>query len=988
MLEFLKKLFLNQRESSPAANQLQRAESGLRESQEHFEQLVADVRDYAIFLLDRDGYVRSWNAGAERIKGYKAAEIMGQHFSRFYPREAVERDWPGEELRRASVEGRFEDENWRVRKDGSQFWANVVITALRDEAGEIRGFLKVTRDLTERRQAEENARRLLQEETARQAAEASAREAQRARDEESRQREQLRVTLTSIGDAVIVTDNEGRVTLLNPVAERLVGWTTEQARGSALVDVFRIVNEQTRQPVENPVAKVLRDGRTVGLANHTVLIARDGTQRPIDDCASPIKDTNGATSGVVLIFRDVSQQRQTAEALRESEERFRLLADNITQLAWMARADGHIFWYNHRWYEYTGTTPEQMEGWGWQSVHDPKELPRVLERWKASLASGEPLDMVFPLRGADGSFHPFLTRVNPLRDEQGRVVYWFGTNTDISAQKRAEDTSRFLADASATLAALVDYESTLSKVARLAVPFFADWCTVDVIGPDGSLRRLSVVHADPARVQLAQEAAHRYPPRPEDRFGPPNILRTGQPEMVADINDELLVAAARDEEHLRLLRELGLRSYIGVPMIAHGQSLGVLSFITSESGRRYGPADLTLAEDLAHRAAVAIDNARLYAELRQTDRLKDEFLAMLAHELRNPLAPIRNALYIMKQSGAGGGAFEQAQDMADRQVRHMARLLDDLLDVARINRGRIELRKETVDVAVITQRTVEAMRPLIDERRHELTVSLADEPLHVEADPTRLEQVLTNLLNNAAKYTDPGGRITVSAGREDGEVVLRVRDTGIGIAPDILPRIFDLFVQAERRLDRSQGGIGIGLTLVRKLIELHGGRIEATSAGIGQGSEFIIRLPATTNQPIPNPGEPAPAPSPQLPRRRVLVVDDSPDAADSLALLLKLAGQDVRAVYEGPAALTQAETYRPDLVFLDIGMPGLDGYEVARRLRRLPNAGDMFLVALTGWGQDEDRRRSQEAGFDRHLIKPVEMKDLHELLANLKQPSR
>jgi CheY-like chemotaxis protein/two-component sensor histidine kinase len=320
--------------------------------------------------------------------------------------------------------------------------------------------------------------------------------------------------------------------------------------------------------------------------------------------------------------------------------------------------------------------------------------------------------------------------------------------------------------------------------------------------------------------------------------------------------------------------------------------------------------------------------------------------------------------------------------MAERQVQHMARLLDDLLDVSRISRGRIELRKEVVDVAAVIARSVEAVRPLVEERRHELTVALPAGPLRVEADATRLQQILTNLLNNAAKYTDPGGHVWLTAGRDGAEVVVRVRDSGIGIAPDMLPRVFDLFVQAERRLDRSQGGVGIGLTLVKRLVEMHGGTVTAHSRGSGHGSEFVVRLPARPEPDEPGKGE-AGAATARLPRHRVLVVDDNPDAADSLALLLELAGQEVRAAHDGPSALAEAEAMRPVLVFLDIGMPGMDGFEVARRLRRLPGLAGVRLVAMTGWGQDEDRRRSAEAGFDQHLVKPVEPKALEQLLADL-----
>jgi CheY-like chemotaxis protein len=338
----------------------------------------------------------------------------------------------------------------------------------------------------------------------------------------------------------------------------------------------------------------------------------------------------------------------------------------------------------------------------------------------------------------------------------------------------------------------------------------------------------------------------------------------------------------------------------------------------------------------------------------------------------------------VKQAGADHTVLGRVREMMERQVQHMTRMVDDLLDVSRITRGKIQLRKETVDLASVVERTVEATRPLIQDRRQTLSVDLPPEPVRLEADPTRLEQVLANLINNAAKYTDHGGHIWLSARPEGGELVLRVRDTGVGIAPDMLARIFEPFVQADRVLDQSQGGLGIGLTLVRRLVEMHGGTVTAHSEGPGKGSEFVVRLPALSPQnPLPGArtvgegGEPVRT----APQRRILVVDDNVDAAESLALLLRMDGHDVRVAHDGPAALAAVEADAPDFVFLDIGMPVMNGHDVARRLRQRPGLENLVLVAMTGWGQEEDRRRSQEAGFDRHLVKPAEPKALRQLLA-------
>ena len=370
------------------------------------------------------------------------------------------------------------------------------------------------------------------------------------------------------------------------------------------------------------------------------------------------------------------------------------------------------------------------------------------------------------------------------------------------------------------------------------------------------------------------------------------------------------------------------------------------------------------------------------AQLEEADHRKDEFLAMLAHELRNPLAPLRNALHIVRQRGPDRRAVTRhALDLMDRQVGHLVRLVDDLLDVSRITRGKVELRKEAIDLAEAATRAVESARPLIDARRHRLTYEGPPAPVRVEADPVRLTQVIGNLLTNAAKYTDEGGRITLTVGWEAGEAVVRVRDTGVGIAPEMLPRVFDLFTQVERTLDRAQGGLGIGLTLVRSLVELHGGSVQAFSGGVGAGSEFVVRLPARADAEDrgreTRPGVAAP-----VTPRRILVVDDNLDSAETLAQLLQLSGHQARTAHNGPGALAAAGAFRPEVVLLDIGLPGMDGYEVARRLRAGPGGEKMLLVAQTGYGQEEDRCRSRQAGFDAHLVKPVDPGALQALLAD------
>ncbi|HZV06522.1 MAG TPA: PAS domain S-box protein [Gemmataceae bacterium] len=766
------------------------AEEKLRLSEERFRLMIENVKDYAIFMLDPQGRVVTWNEGAQRLKGYTAEEIIGQHFSRFYPEDPVRRGWPDEELRRAAAEGRFEDEGWRVRKDGSRFWANVVITALRDESGMLRGFGKVTRDLTERRLAEENARRLVQEEAARKAAEESAQVI-------DRQREQLHVTLASIGDAVIVTDNQSGVTFLNAVAEELTGWRLDEAVGQPIKRVFHIINEESREVVENPVSKVFQEGRVVGLANHTVLLARDGREFPIEDSGAPIRGKDQAVGGAVLVFRDVTEARKALQnrihlaAIVESSD------DAIIGLS----LDGTITSWNRgakRLYGYT-----------------------------AAEVVGQPSSILAP------SDHP---------DEQ---------QTILERIKRGE---------------FIEHYETVR------------------------------VRKDGRRVDVAL----------------------------------------------------------------------TISPIHNPVGKIIGASKI--ARDITSR--------------KEEDRRRNEFLALLAHELRNPMAPLRNGLEVMRLAGNDPKAVEQARSMMERQLQHLVRLVDDLLDVSRISRGKLKLRKERIPLAAVVSHALEVCEALVKESGDELTVTLPKEQVYVDADKIRLAQSLCNLLSNAVKYSDPGSKIWLTVQREGNEAVIHVKDTGVGIPPHLLPRVFDLFWQVDRSLEKSQGGLGVGLTIVKRLIEMHGGKVEAHSEGEGMGSEFVVHLPLvkplTPEQSVEKSGQLSSSSG----RRRVLIVDDNVDAANSLAMVLRAMDHDVQTAHDGFAGLEAAAAFHPDLILLDIGMPRLNGYDVCRRIREQPWAQRVAIFALTGWGQEEDKRRSHESGFNGHLVKPVEPATLDKLLSD------
>jgi signal transduction histidine kinase/ActR/RegA family two-component response regulator len=428
-----------------------------------------------------------------------------------------------------------------------------------------------------------------------------------------------------------------------------------------------------------------------------------------------------------------------------------------------------------------------------------------------------------------------------------------------------------------------------------------------------------------------------------------------------------------------------------LPLQARGRTFGVLALSREASRRHFHPSDLTMAEALLSRAASALDNALLFKELENADRQKNEFLSMLAHELRNPLAPIRSAVDVLRMGQHQDANVVWAQEVIDRQVTHLVKLVDELLDVSRITRGKIRLELATLDLAQVVRTAVETSQPLVVAARHQLTVSLPPGAIWIDADEARLSQVLANLLNNAAKYTPPGGSIRLTAARENGEAVIRVRDSGVGIAPEMLPRVFELFQQVEQSLDRSQGGLGIGLTLSRRLVEMHGGQIEAHSEGPGRGSEFLVRFPLAS-PPSAAPGDtdaPVVEGAGGGDARRVLVVDDNVDAAGSLARLLQLRSHVVHLAHDGEAALLAVERFRPEVVLLDLGLPRINGYEVARRLRDAEGDRKLLLIAVSGYGSDANRVQAVEAGFDCYFVKPLDVDRLFQALAdgNANQPA-
>jgi PAS domain S-box-containing protein len=646
-----------------------------------------------------------------------------------------------------------------------------------------------------------------------------------------------------------------------------------------------------------------------------------------------LKDSNDKVVGLATVSTNITDRKQVEEALRESQIDLNRAQAVAHVGSWRIDVRKNILEWSDENYRIFGVikgTPQTYQSF-LDAIH-PADRESVDKAWNEALA-GKHYDIEH--RVMVGKNVKWVRELAELEfDEHGSLLGAFGTTEDITDIKNAQEA--------------LQHERAFLKQVIDAAP------------------SMIFVKDRKGRFILGNNAlAQCYGTSPEGLIGlTDKDFNSNEDEVARFHQDDLEVISGRKP---KLIMEEKVTcsdgavhwySTVKIPLLDDDDSCNKL---------------LGVASDVTERK-------RAEEALRLADRRKDEFLAMLAHELRNPLAPIRNAVQLLKMLEPTDPKLAWSRNVIDRQVTHMARLLDDLLDVARIMQGKIRLNMERFELTEIVNNAVETSRPLIESRGQELIISHTTTPPWIEGDRVRLAQVLSNLLNNAAKYTSEGGKITLSVMRENSDAIIEVKDTGIGITPDILPQIFDLFTQADHSLAHAQGGLGIGLTLVRELVEIHGGTVTASSAGIGQGSSFTVRLPALSMETSDTESVRAKSALP-MPKFRILVVDDYADAAESLTMLLQAEGHEVETADCGIRAIEQARAFRPQIVLLDIGLPDLDGYEVARRLRTLPETRDAVLIALTGYGQVEDRERSQSAGFNHHLLKPVNFEKLSALLA-------
>jgi PAS domain S-box-containing protein len=723
-----------------------------------------------------------------------------------------------------------------------------------------------------------------------------------------------------------IKDLDGRYVFVNDAAERAFQKPRAQLLGRTDDEIF---------PPEVAAQFKGHDRRALeheaGLETIETLEHEDGVHHSLV-AKFPIPGRDGSPALVGGVAIDVTARMQAEEILRESEERFREMADNSPAIIYTTQPDGYCTFLSSAWTQMTGREIESGLGFGWGNLVHPEDL----ERTRAAFApkpEPTPFRVEFRLAHPSGGHHWVIGSGAPRLGKNGEFLGFVGSVLDVDNEKRSEEALRNSISLYQAMGESIDYGV-----------WVCDANGRNVYTSQSFLRLVGLTQAECSD------------------FGWGRVLHPEDAERTFALWQECV----RSGEHWDM--EHRFRGVDGKwhPVLARGVR------VRNERGETTAWAGINL--DISRLKHVE-------DELREVDRRKDEFLATLAHELRNPLAPIRNSLHVLRLADNDRETM-RVHEMIDRQVNHLIRLVEDLLEVARITSGKIELRRERIDLADVVRAAVETSRPAIERARHRLEVSLPDEPLVLEADSVRLAQVLANLLNNAAKYTEESGAIWLAARRQGRWATLSVRDTGVGIPPAMLPRVFDLFTQVDRTLGRSQGGLGIGLALVKRLVEMHGGSVEATSGGWGAGSEFTVRLPLAAPLAVPAsvPMAPEESPASPTPRRRFLVVDDNRDAAESLALLLRLHGVDVEVAYDGASALETLRRQRCETVFLDLGMPGMDGFEVAARIRREPDLGGIVLVALTGWGQPEHRRQTTDAGFDHHLVKPVSLPELRSLL--------
>ncbi|HEY5927975.1 MAG TPA: PAS domain-containing protein [Kofleriaceae bacterium] len=954
---------------------------------------LADAIPALVSFIDRDQRYQYVNASYERWFGVPRDKYVGHHMREMLGEEAYAKLAPHVEQALAGRQVRFRE---RITYPSGARDIDAQYMPLVDAHGVVEGFAVLVQDVTaevrindlERTQRDAERRAAARLETllvvtAKLAGAARREDVERTLVDATFEaleasfagmwtlsadsRELVLVRERGMREELVLTYRRLKTTTPGPITDCVQTgrpvFVSSREEYAALYPLLEPVHRpQGSPPLSFAVLPLVIEGRVIGCLNFSFYDGRrlSNEERTYFEVLALHGAEALRRANIYAELRDVSETR--AAMIQASPAAIMLLDSHSIVHAWNAAAE-RIF----------GISAIDVIG---KPLPELDLQPDALDTLRRALAGEEVHGREARRLRANGESFDAECHAAPITFSDGRTMC-LSLIVDISQRKRVERGRELIAGASAIFARSLDWRRTLDEVVQLPLEHFADWCCVDLLGDDGILERVAVSREEAAPgLPIPRRLVH------DGRGGVSEAIRTGKIKLAHDITDETLKRIARDEAHLQAMRSLAMRSFVSVPMISGERTFGALTLASCT--RNFDELDVSIAMQLANHAATAIENARLFEDARtarreaeDASRAKDEFLAMLGHELRNPLAPLVTALELMRMRAPEQLQRERA--VIERQVAHLSRLVDDLLDVSRITRGKVELRRERVSLASVTSKAIEQTSPLFEQSQHRLIVDVPAD-LSVSGDPTRLAQIIANLLSNAAKYTHNQGSISVFGHRSNGMVELAVRDNGIGIAADFLPQIFDLFVQAPQPSARTRGGLGLGLTIVKSLVEMHGGTVSATSAGKGKGSEFSIRLP-TAPEPV---AVIEPERAPQLPRavvaRRILVVDDNEDAANLLAEVLVAHGHHIRTALDGPSALRVADEFHPEVAVLDIGLPVMDGYELAERMRATPSLSGVRLIAVTGYGQESDRARALDAGFHAHLAKPVAIDTLVRLV--------
>ncbi|MBD2185523.1 PAS domain-containing hybrid sensor histidine kinase/response regulator [Aerosakkonema funiforme] len=980
---------------------LKQTESALLESNQRLECLI-QASPLAIIALDVQGKLKMWSPSAERIFGWSAQEVP-------LDIRSVILDLGLQEIENSTSK----EVRWQ-KKSGAEIDVSIWAAPMYDAKGNISGTIAAIADISDCKRAQVKSEKLIKLLESEQAL--------------------LEAVLQQMPAAAIIAEApSGRLLLGNKLVEKI--WHQPFLEADSILQYqknYRGFHPDGRlyAPEEWPLARSIATGEVI--TDEEINFQRgDGSRGIMRVRSTPIYSYEGAIVAGIMTFYDITERKRAKEALQASEERFRTLVNSMQDIVFtLDREQRHTGVFGS-WWEKTGVKPEFFLDKTPREILG-EEAAAIHEEANQRALAGETAIYEWLFQSANGTEY-CQTSVSPLRNGDGEVIGLVGVGRDITKLHRAEEAQRFLAEASKVLTATLDYETTLRSVARLAVPYLADYCAIFVWEDGGQIRLVAFAHKDRSQERLLEEL-QSYPLDSNSNAPVAQVLRSGQPLLIEDVCNytasllnvaseagsegnifKLFEAQGSDVDRYRFMGELAPKSLVVVPLVARGRTLGVISFTGTESRCRYQPSDLALAEDLAYRAALAFDNARLYTQAQEANRIKDEFLAIVSHELRTPLNAILGWATLLRKRQFDRATSDRALETIERNARSQSELIEDLLDVSRMLRGKVSLSLHPIDLVAVMEAATEAVRPSAQDKGIELKLLCQDRGCTVSGDFNRLQQVVWNLLSNAIKFTASGGKVEVqleklqisdlrwqiehknSALYLQSEISnlkfnpsarsyaqITVSDTGKGISPQFLPYVFDRFRQADSTTTRAHGGLGLGLAIVRHLVELHGGTVKAESAGEGLGATFTVYLPLLEQTKIVR--EPNSSPTPSLPHSptlplsgvRVLVVDDEPDTLEFLKAALSQYGAQVKAVTSVSSALEALAEWNPDVLVSDIGMPHEDGYDLIRKVRALESqtGGMLPTVALTAYAMETDRTKVLAAGFDRHLAKPVDADEL------------